>query len=170
MAYPEDYDDLEGLDLGECSAFSHILTDGIVDTATDAELGQRYCVYAHYGAGDPLVDIIDPRNDELLLSEVAGEWMDNSGLFKFCIDVGADGSLGEGETRWEEKSAILKLYSSESEIRFNKHIGLVSKACTQAEMCDTMDEVIEALETIKQSDVGQDQVLKTLSNGWKVIN
>jgi len=170
MAYPQDYDELTGLDLGECAIFAHVLTDGIVDTADEMELDNHYCVYAHYGSGTPVLDVIDPKNDELLSSGIEAEWLENAALYKFCVDVPAEGSDGEGDTKWLEKGVILKVHSDDSPLLFKKHVLIIKKACAPADMCETMDRAIESLERIEDTDVKQDKVLKTLSNGWKIIS
>ena len=170
MAYPEDYDELEGLDLGECATFSHILVDGIVETADEVELGSTYCVFANYGAGEPLVTIVDPVSDDVMASNIEGTFLDNALIWKFCVDIPAKGEAGENDTVWEEKHVILKLHSDESEITFKKHVEVILTGCSTAEMCSTMDSVVVALDKIQETDVDQSKTLKTLSNGWKVIN
>lgn len=139
MAYPESYDSIQDLDLAECATFSHILNDGIIDTADSIEMDATYCVYANYGSGDPMISIIDPDTDEFLVANEIGVFLPNSGLHKFCIEVPTDGSAGEGDVVWCEKQAIIKLHSSESIVQFKKHVSIITKSCTPAEMCATLD-------------------------------
>ena len=169
MAYPEDYDNLTDLDLGECSLFSHVLHDGIIDTADQVELNNQYNVYAKYGSGTPKLAIIDPSNDEILKSEIEAEWLENSAVYKFTVDIPADGTDGEGDTVWEEKGAILKVYSDDSDLVFRKYVHIITKACTQADMCDTLDKAIEKLDNIEATESTQNEEIQTLKNGWKVI-
>ena len=170
MAYPQSYDTIDGLDLAECAVFSHQLTDGIIDTADEISMGTNYCVFAKYGSGTPVISIIDPRADMYLCENEIGVFQPKTGLWKFCINIPtlyAPGS--EDGSAWMEGSAILKLHSSDSVLEYQKYVGIVTKACTTAEMCATMDSVIESLETIKATDESQDKVLTTLKNGWRFI-
>ncbi len=171
MAYPESYDTIEDLSLAECSVFSHVLTDGIIDTADEIAMGTQYCVFARYGSGTPLVSIVDPQADMYLTIDAEGVFQEKTGLWKFCIAIPSLYAPGDEEdSAWMEGKAILKLHSSESVLLFQKHVGITLKACTTAEMCDTMDSVIASLEIIKETDTKQDKVLTTLKNGWRIIH
>jgi len=165
MAYPEDYDSLTDFDLGKCSLYSHILTDGIIDTQYDIEMGTTYCIYANYGSGTPKVSIIDPSNDEFLIESIDGTYMENSELWKFCQYIPYSGGSGDGDTTWGEKSAILKLWSDESPLTFKKHVSIVTKACTAAEMCDTLDRAIDKIGDIQVSEAEQNEKIYTMANG-----
>jgi hypothetical protein len=135
MAYPESYDELTGLDLGECALYAHTLTDGILDTTSNIELDSRYYVYAIYGSAVPKLDIIDPLNDELFVSAIEGEYLENASLYRFTVDVPTAYTTAEGETSWAEKGAVLKLYSDDSPLIFRKHIDIITKSSGLILMC-----------------------------------
>jgi hypothetical protein len=169
MAYPEDYDELEGIDLGECALFSHVLTDGIIDTADEIEMTSSYCVFANYGSGDPLVSIIDPMTDKNLISGVEGEFLENAGIHKWCIDIPAKGEAGEDDdTEWKEGHVILKVYSEDSVLTFKKHVEVIVQSCSTADMCATMDAVIDTLADIENTETTQTETMMTMANGIKI--
>lgn len=171
MSYPYSYDTIEEIDLAECALYAHVMTDGIIETADSISMGATYCVFARYGSGTPLVSIIDPQADMYLCENETGSYQDKTGLWKFCINIPTKYAPGsDPASAWMEGHAILKLYSDESPLMFQKHVEVIAKACSTAEMCATMDNVIASLEIIKETDKSQDKVLTTLKNGWKVIH
>jgi len=166
VAYPETYDELEGIPAGDCAIYAHVLTDGIIDTQEDIASDSNYCVFAIYGTATPKVSIIDPQSDKLLVDGLEGEYKENSGLHVFCVDVPALGSAGDDEdSEWKIGSAILKVHSDDSPLEFKKHVRIVEKACTTAEMCATMDKAIDKIGEIQTAEAEQNEKIYTMANG-----
>jgi len=168
MAYPESYDTIEDLDLAECARFSHVLEDGIVETADEIEMDAKYFAFAKYGSGTPLLSIVDPIMDEYLLENAEGVFQDKTGLWKFDIDI-PENETSVGDTLWRETRAILKLHSDESDLLFQKHVKIILKACSMADMCNMMTDTLAALGDVQAAESKQSQEIVDLKNGWRAI-
>ena len=168
MAYPQTYDNLGTIDLASCAVFTHVLTDGIIDTADEIEMNAKYFIFARYGAGIPVITIVDPILDEFLIENVAGVYQEKTGLYKFEIDVPADQTI-IGSTMWRESKVILKLHSADSQIEFTKHVAVVLKACTAADMCNMLTNTIEAIGQVAATEEKQTEQIIELQNGWRAI-
>jgi len=161
MAYPEDYDELTNLDLGECSVFSHTLVDGLIEATDPIVLGEKYFVYARYGVGTPSVSIVDTIMDEYLVTNAAGVYMDKIGAWKFEIDIPAD-ETSVGDTLWREMKVMVHLHSADSELSYNAHVDVVRSSCSMADLC-------ESVASIQNMERKQTEEIIELQNGWRAI-
>ena len=153
MAYPETYDTITNIDLGECVIFSHLLTDGIIDEFTDIETGKDLMFFVKYGSGTPKVDIIDPVNDSSILSALTGTYSSVTTLHKFTYSVPGT---------WEAKPAIVKVYSDESDLIFTRKVCIVplgNVLATKADIDNTISTLENKIDTI---DSGLKQVISNV--------
>ena len=161
MAYPEDYDDLEGLDLGECSVFSHTLVDGLIEATDPIILNEKYFVYARYGVGTPKIDVVDTIMDEYLVSDITGTYMDKIGAWKFEVDVPAN-ETSVGDTLWREMKVMVHLKSEDSPLTYNAHVDVIRSSCSMADLC-------ESVANIQATEKKQTEEIIDLANGWRAI-
>lgn len=176
MAYPYNYDNLTGIDLGECATFSHVLTDGIIDEFDTIELNKQLIFFAKYGSGVPKVSIINPNTNFYLVKDIEGTYSPVTTLYKFVINIPEKGTINLDYTDiWDEMVAIVKLDSDDSQLIFTRRVKILdatNKCATAADMVDLYDRLENMEFGIKQimsniiTEVNENQIIIESKKGW----
>ena len=151
MAYPQSYDNIEVLDLSECAMYSHMVTDGIIETPGNMAIGGTYMAFARYGSGTPKMTIVDPVANTVLIADVLGEYSTVTTLWKFEAAIPA---------AWTEKAIIVVVHSDDSELVFTRHTAAISQNNAYATSAD-----IEAM-----GQMVKDEVCGCVSTGTTNMN
>ena len=153
--YPYTYDELQTLDLNQCSIYSHTLTDGFLGDFYTFNLGTLQKFFVKYGTStSPKLDLIK-YDETYILQGIPGVKFNATSTYIFDVFIDDLGEISDQNVVWQDGPYMLKLYSDDSDLVYYKPIKLIRESdsfSTQQDIKDIKD-LIDAESKEIQSDI-----------------
>lgn len=127
MAYPDNYESIEGIREESCAAYAASARNGIDGDYYQISLGSMMKVFGVYSYSEaPLLAIIK-YDQTYMVKDIPGVPFNGTGSYYFDIFIGDLGDPAETGI-WQDGDYILKLYSADNESIYTKAIKLMRPA------------------------------------------
>jgi hypothetical protein len=153
--YPYTYDNINTIDLAQCSIYSHTLTDGFLGDFYEFSLGTLQKIFVKYGTSlAPKLDLIK-YDESYILKGLTGVKFNATESYSFDIFLDDLGEISSEGIIWQDGSYMLKLYSDDSDLVYYKPIKLIRETETQSTKADITElkDMISSESKEIQSDI-----------------